>query len=185
MRFFQTIVLIAAAATGASASAAQEAPPSVTVRAVDGVYTVDARFEVDASAATVRNVLTDYEGIPRFMPDVRKSVIRERDGSRVLVEQEAVSKVLMFSKTVHLLLAVTEGPHAIAFVDRCGKSFSRYEGAWTFVDDGGRTIVTYRLSAKPTFSVPPFMLKRLLDSNARDTIAQLRAESAVRAARSN
>jgi hypothetical protein len=45
--------------------------------------------------------------------------------------------------------------------------------------------VTYTLSAKPTFSVPPFMIKRLLDGNARDTIAQLRAESTARTARSN
>jgi carbon monoxide dehydrogenase subunit G len=185
MRSFSIAVLTAVAAFAAAAPAAADTPPAVSVRSADGVYTVEARFDVDAPASTVRAVLIDYEGIPRFMPDVRKSVVRERNGTRVLVEQEAVSKVLMFSKTVHLLLEVTEGAHAIAFRDHCGTSFSRYEGVWTLADEGGRTMVTYTLSAKPTFSVPPFMLKRLLDGNARQTIAQLRAESALRAAREN
>ena len=185
MRILYIAALTAVATFATTASAAQQAPPSVSVRSSGGVYTVEARFEVEASSATVREVLTDYEGIPRFMPDVRKSVVRERAGSRVMVEQEAVSKVLMFSKTVHLLLEVTEGARSIAFRDQCGRSFSRYDGLWTLADDGGRTIVTYTLSAKPTFSVPPFMIKRLLDSNARDTITQLRAESALRTARAN
>ena len=185
MRSLYIAALTAVAAFATTASAAQQAPPSVSVRSAGGVYTVEARFEVEASSATVREVLTDYEGIPRFMPDVRKSVVRVRAGSRVMVEQEAVSKVLMFSKTVHLLLEVTEGARTVAFRDHCGKSFSRYDGLWTLADDGGRTMVTYTLSAKPTFSVPPFMLKRLLDGNARDTIAQLRAESALRTARAN
>jgi hypothetical protein len=84
---------------------------------------------------------------------------------------------------VHLLLDVHEGADVLTFRDTCGKSFSQYAGAWTLVADGAGTAVTYTLTAKPAFSVPPFMLKRLLDSNARDTIDALRAESALRDAR--
>src|SRR5688500_4866215 len=149
MRFFNIAALTVMAALAVTPSAAQEAPPSVTVRAVDGVWTVDARFVVDASSGTVREVLTDYAGIPRFMPDVRTSIVLAVDGSRVLVEQEADSKVLMSSKSVHLRLEVTEGPRTIAFRDQCGRSFSHYEGVWTLTGDGARTLVTYTLSAKP------------------------------------
>ncbi|MDQ3170440.1 MAG: SRPBCC family protein [Acidobacteriota bacterium] len=172
----------AAVALVTVAGAAQDAPV-VSVRSVDGVYIVDARFEIAAPPETVREVLTDYAGIPRFMPDVRKSIVRERDGARVLVEQEATSKMLLFSKTIHLLLEVHEGADVLTFRDTCGKSFSQYTGAWTLAAGGTGTSVTYTLTAKPAFSVPPFMIKRLLDSNARDTIDALRAESAVRDAR--
>ena len=183
MRILFILALAAAVAPAAVASAAQDAPPVIAVRSVDGVYTVDARFEIAAPPETVREVLTDYAGIPRFMPDVRKSIVRERRGARVLVEQEAASKILMFSKTVHLLLDVHEGVQVLTFRDTCGRSFSEYAGAWTLEAGGAGTAVAYTLTAKPTFSVPPFMIKRLLDSNARNTIEYLRAETALRHAR--
>ena len=179
MRAFFLLALAAAVAP-ATAAAAPQATPVVSVRSVDGVYTVEARFDVAAPPETVREVLTDYAGIPRFMPDVRKSVVRERKGTRVIVEQEARSKVLMFSKTVHLLLEVYEGADVLTFRDTCRESFSLYAGAWTFMPDRGGTAVTYTLTAKPAFAVPPFIIKRLLDSNARDTIDAIRAESALR-----
>lgn len=177
------LLALAAAVAPATAAAAGQAAPAVSVRSVGGVYTVDARFEIAAPPETVRDVLTDYAGIPRFMPDVRKSIVRERDGARVLVEQEATSKMLLFSKTIHLLLDVREGAQVLTFRDTCGKSFTQYAGAWTLEPGESGTAVTYTLTAKPAFSVPPFMIKRLLDSNARDTIDALRAESALRDAR--
>jgi hypothetical protein len=66
-------------------------------------------------------VLTD---IPRFLPEVTSSEVRERSERRAVVEQEAVSRMMMFSKKVHL--------------------------------------ITYELTAKPSFDVPEFILKRLL-----------------------
>jgi ribosome-associated toxin RatA of RatAB toxin-antitoxin module len=179
MRTFLILALAAAVPAG------ELSQPAVSVRSSDGVYVVSARFEVDAPVAVVRAVLTDYAGIPDFMPDVRKSVVRQRDGRIVLVEQEAVSKVMMFSKTVHMLLEVTEGERVLSFRDLCGTDFSRYEGSWTLDARGAGTTVSYALTADPSFSVPSFMLKRLLGGNARDTIESLQAETARRASRVN
>lgn len=177
------LLVLAAMVAPATAAAAPQDAPVVSVRSAGGVYTVEARFDVAAPPEAVREVLTDYAGIPRFMPDVRKSIVRERNGARVTVEQEATSKVMLFSKTVHLLLDVHEGADVLTFRDTCGKSFSQYAGSWTMVAAGPGTAVTYTLTAKPAFAVPPFILKRLLDSNARDTIDAIRAESVLRDAR--
>jgi len=177
----RTFLILALAAM----PAAEMPQPAVSVRSSDGVYVVSARFEIDAPVAVVREVLTDYAGIPRFMPDVRKSVVRHRDGRIVLVEQEAVSRVMMFSKTVHMLLEVTEGERVLAFRDLCGTSFSRYEGSWTLDADGARTTVSYALTADPSFSVPSFMLKRLMRDSASKTIEHLRTETTSRASRVN
>ena len=119
-------------------------------------------------------VLTDYERIPRFMPDLKTSIVRERDGGRLVVEQEAVARMMMFSKRVHLLLEVQEQTDAVRFVDRCGKSFTQYEGAWRVVPEGALTLVSYELTAKPAFSVPEFLLSRLLRRDARQMIERLR-----------
>jgi len=138
-----------------------------------GTFQVEARFHTAASAAAVRTVLTDYANIPRFMPDVRTSEVVGRSEGVTTVRQEAVSQYLFFSKRVSLLLAIDESDTGIRFRDRSGSSFHLYEGAWTIIprDDGAE--VTYVLTARPAFSVPAFVIRKLLDRDARQMIDRL------------
>lgn len=152
----------------------------VSVREEKGTYHVTAAFEVKESPATAYAVLTDYEHVPRFMPDVRTSIVRERTQERILLEQEAVAKLMFFSKKVQLLLEVQETPDTITFKDTSGKSFARYEGTWTLAARENRTVIGYALTAKPTFSVPKFILTKLLKRDAGRMIEGLRAEMAKR-----
>jgi hypothetical protein len=177
----KTRLLLVAMSLTATA-AAQTPPPVVSVREAGSAYIVEARFDVAASTAVVREVLTDYDGIPRFMPDIRTSIVRSREGSAVTVEQEAQSRFLMFSKTIHLLLQVQEGAHVLSFQDLCGASFTRYEGSWTLAAAGNGTTVVYKLTADPSFKVPASVIRRLLERNARQTIEHLRAEAGLRGA---
>jgi ribosome-associated toxin RatA of RatAB toxin-antitoxin module len=160
---------------------AEQPPTNVTVREDRGVYTVAARFVVDEPAAVAMAVLTDYEQIPRFMPAVRASIVRERAVGKTVVEQEAVSSVMMFSKRVHLILEIQEQPGAVIFRDRCGRSFVRYEGAWHLSNQDGQTAITYELIAEPSFDVPGFMLKRLFRRDSAQMIERLKQEIARRA----
>ena len=182
-RFVSAVVVFAAAFCGGPEATADVPEPQVSVREDRGTYAVTARFEIPQSAAAALAVLSDYDQIPRFMPEVLSSVVVERSDGRTLVQQEAISRFMMFSKKVHLLLEVTREPGAIRFVDRCGKSFARYEGAWRAVTEDGRTIVSYELTAKPGFDVPEFILKRLLKRDSAQMIERLRREIGERATR--
>jgi ribosome-associated toxin RatA of RatAB toxin-antitoxin module len=157
--------------------------PVISVSESDGRYAVAARFAVAEAPAVVREVLTDYANIPRFMPDVRRSVIVERDAQRVRVEQEAISKYMMFSKTVHLVLEVEEGDEVIAFRDQFNRSFEQYEGSWTLRAHGAGTLIEYQLTARPAFSVPGFVLRRLLNRDAVMMVERLRGEIRSRSVR--
>lgn len=181
-RLVTAAVVFAAALCGGPA-AADPGAPQVSVREDRGTYAVTARFEIPESAAAALAVLSDYEQIPKFMPEVQSSVVVGGSGGRTLVQQEAVSRFMMFSKKVHLLLEVTREPGAIRFVDRCGTSFASYEGAWRAVTENGRTIVSYELNAKPGFDVPEFILKRLLKRDSIRMIERLQREIGARAAR--
>ena len=164
-----------------SAAGESSRPPVVRVNEEDGVYSVSACFRVPQPLAVVRAVLTDYESIPRFVPGVKASIVIERASGRAVVQQEAISRFMMFSKRVYLLLDVTEGPDALAFRDRSGRSFRRYEGAWTLAEVAGATEVTYRLTAEPSFDVPQIILKGLLGRDSAAMIDGLRAEMTARA----
>ncbi len=182
------LFLVAAACTlipqpDAGASAPGQGSTDIQVREEQGTYRVGARFLVAESPAVVLAVLTDYEEIPRFMPDVRTSTVLERENGRAVVEQEAVARVMMFSKRVHLVLEVQEETGVIRFRDLCGKSFTRYEGSWQISPQDGGAAIVYQLNAQPSFEVPEFLLKRLLKRDAKLMIERLQTEIGARSQR--
>jgi ribosome-associated toxin RatA of RatAB toxin-antitoxin module len=166
-----------------AATAAPQDDPSVTVTGDRGLYTVAATFSVPQAPAVALAAVTDYAGIPRFMPEVKTSTVLERTDHRVIVEQEAVARFMMFSRRVHLVLEVLQERGIVRFRDRCRKSFARYEGVWTIAERDGATHVTYELSAQPSFDVPDFVLKRLLKRDAGQMIQRLKTEICARARR--
>lgn len=139
------LVLVLAAAP----AAAGEEPRVLVQETVKGTYAVSARFNVAVGADVAFAVLTDYASIPRIIPDVKQSRIVERAGTRVIVEQEAVSKFMLFSKRVRLVLHIDEGENEIRFRDACGESFALYEGSWTIEPHAGGVELHYELTARP------------------------------------
>lgn len=170
-------VLLAQGAAATIPSAAE-----IAVTEAGGIYRVTAKFTVPAPPGGVAAVLTDYERIPEFMPDVKTSQVLERSDAGLVVEQEAAATFLMFSKRIHLVLDVNEDRGLIRFRDRCKKSFEQYEGAWRLSATGGGTTVLYELAAKPAFDVPAFVLKRLFKRDAAAMIDRLQKEIVSRAA---
>ena len=176
-------LVILALATMAAPAVAAGQDPLVSVRNTgSGTYQVSAQFSVAAPPAVARAVLTDYAGIPRFLPDVRRSRVVERGEGRALVEQEAVSKFMFFSRRIHLLLDVEEGADVIRFRDQSGLSFTRYEGSWTISPEGQGVELVYELTAAPSFDVPLFVIRKVLGADAREMTQHMRAEMMARAA---
>jgi carbon monoxide dehydrogenase subunit G len=176
-RLVVAALLVAAATAPAVADAAD---PQVAVSEDGDGYVVTASFTVSQSLSAAVTVLSDYERIPQFMPEVRVSRIVERMGDVTTVEQEAVASFMMFSKRVHMLLDIHSEPGAIRFRDRSARSFARYEGSWAFAEVDGGTAITYELRARPTFAIPEFVIKRLLKRDATAMIRRLQTEIAAR-----
>jgi ribosome-associated toxin RatA of RatAB toxin-antitoxin module len=174
------LLLTGVAVVWATLAAAADAPVICVQENRTGAYVVTARFHSGETPDVVRAVLTDYANIPRFMPDVRASEVVERQDGVVRVDQEAVSEYMFFSKRVHLKLEIEEGAQTIRFRDTCNKSFDMYEGAWTLTPREDGTEIAYELTAKPAFSVPGFVLRKLLNRDARAMIERLQAEIATR-----
>jgi hypothetical protein len=178
-RSFVVAALMLAPSVAVAVAGAQTVP--VSVRGDRGVYHVEAAFTTPQPMAIAHAVLIDYERIPRFMPDVRTSRVLERGTGRAVVEQEAVARVLFFSRQVRLVLEVQEAPASIRFRDRSGHSFVRYEGEWTLREEDGHARIGYQLVAEPGFDVPEFLLRRLLKRDAGRMIERLQMEIAARA----
>ena len=175
--------MVPVAAQSPSPAASVRETAAASVRVERGLYTVTADFNVAESLAIVRAVLTDYERIPAFLPNVEKSVIVSRESGHVRVEQEVAGRMMMFSKRICLKLDIREEATAIYFIDTCRKQFSSYEGEWQIDAAPAHTTVHYRVTANPSFSVPSFLLSRMLKHDAEKLIAALQVEMTARAKR--
>jgi carbon monoxide dehydrogenase subunit G len=160
-------------------------PISVDVeRAVDKAYTVAAAFDVNVPASVAWEVLTDYEGIGRFVSSIRHSTIRRREPGRVLLEQHGVGRAWIISLPMHVVLDVREDDQRVlAFHDVCGKSFSVYEGSWELSPINGGTRVTYRLKADPTGRQPAMLAKSAIKGSVKTLLDEVRKEILARGAR--
>jgi len=154
----------------------------VSVVHKDGIFEVRGRFTARASVDTAWRVLTDYEGIPRFVESMKLSAVERRDGPRVRLRQVGSVGLFPMRKTARLTLEVLEQePTRIAFRDTLGQDFHLYTGAWSLKPDSTRTIVEYALDATPTSAVPHWIGRSMMSHATRDLLRQVHAEIERRA----
>ena len=167
--------LLLALSSGVRAAAVE---PTVRLeRLPDAAYEVHGDFTVEATTATVWNVLTDYEGIPEFVSSMRSSLIREtREDGSLLVEQKSVVGMFFLKRTVTILLEVHREPASLRFEDIGRESFWRYEGGWEAEETARGVRVSYHLIAQPDFVAPSMLMSRAMKRGARDMLGQVRSE---------
>lgn len=160
-------------------------PVSVDVESGAGkTYVVDAAFDVNVPPSIAWEVLTDYEGIGRFVSSIRQSTIRRREAGRVLLEQHGVGRAWIVSLPMHVILDVREqDQRVLAFRDVCGKTFTAYEGMWELSTIGAATRVTYRLKADPNGRQPAMLARSAIRGSVRKLLDEVRDEILARAAR--
>ena len=138
---------------------AQPLAPEVAVRRIDAgdeqVFEVTASGVVRASPAAVWKVLTDYEAMPEFVPDLKKSKVMSRTGNRVIIEQAGVARFLFLSRPIHLVVQAAEEPISAIDITLVTGDMKVYACRWemTALADGG-TRVSYRGKMVPKFFVP-------------------------------
>ena len=179
-----TVLMVVLSILSAPALGANS-PVSVDVeRGADQAYVVDAAFDVNVPTPLAWEVLTDYEGIGRFVSSIRQSTIRKRDGGRVLLEQHGVGRAWIVSLPMHVVLDVREqDQRVLAFRDVCGKSFTTYEGTWELTTVGSGTRVIYRLKADPTGREPAMLARSAIKGSVKKLLDEVRTEILARAAK--
>ena len=173
-----TLAVCALAAPAIAVAAAKAPKPvSVSLDKDGGQCHAQGRFHAAVSVAIAWQVLTDYEGITRFVPAVRESKLETgADGERRL-RQDAVGSAFMMEHRVHVLLQLDEVVERhIEFHDVLGQDFRRYSGEWRLVPDTSGVHVEYELRAEPTSSLMRLFCRGALKKGAEDLLGQVRAE---------
>src|SRR5712671_3799273 len=101
-------VLACAAVLSAEAAIAQTLALE-TYRRGDAV-TVYAEVELDVDPKVAWDVLSDYDHLAQFIPDMSVSRVVSRTGDTALVEQKGEFGILFFRQPIDLTLEIVETP---------------------------------------------------------------------------
>ena len=133
----------------------------------------------------VWQVLTDYERLPAFIPGIARSVVRVRDGNRVVLEQAGAARFFIFSFPIEVRLEVQESPPHAVSSRTLGGNLRRMDGRYELAPDAARGTVTLRYSGEiePEFSLPPIIGLAAMRHMAEEQFSALVAEIERRAGR--
>ncbi|MYN01310.1 cyclase/dehydrase [Pseudoduganella sp. DS3] len=151
----------AAPAMGAGQASRLELPKlEVSVHRVKAdaqqLYEVNASGSVNASLATVWRILTTYDRMEEFVPDLASCRVLSRNGNEVIIEQFGTARFLFMSRSIHLVVRATEQPMSSIDIALVSGDMKHYEARWELIPipETGGTRVIYSGRLMPNFYVP-------------------------------
>jgi carbon monoxide dehydrogenase subunit G len=155
---------------------------------------IRAHATVAATPALIWEVLTDYEHLPRFIPGIAKSVVRQRQGNRVIVEQSGEARFLFFSFPIDIRLEVTEGPPQWIVSRAVGGNLRRMSGRYDIRQETApagasaaegaprSSSLRYQGAIEPDFGLPPLVGVAAMRGMVQEQFTAMVAEIERRAA---
>lgn len=132
----------------------------VTVNRIDSdghqLYEIDATAVVAAPLPRVWRILTNYERMTEFVPDLESCKVLSRNGNEVMIEQFGVARLLFMTRPIHLIVRATEHPMSAIDIALVSGDMKQYEAHWemTPIPETGGTKITYKGRMMPNFYVP-------------------------------
>ena len=138
---------------------------------------VHGQIEIPVSREIVWAVLTDYDHLEKFVPQIEESrvLLHLKDG-RVRVEQIAFQKFLFIKKRVRVVLDVVEEPPGRIAFSLVEGDFRFYDGAWEMDLQQIPLRLHFKLRVRPAFYVPDFLLRLVMRTSGRQSLEAVLAE---------
>jgi ribosome-associated toxin RatA of RatAB toxin-antitoxin module len=165
---------------GAAAVAAQPGVPrfELDVERVDGaegdkVYQIRSSGTVKAAPTAVWRILTDYNHLADYLPNLTSTRVVSRNGDTVIVEQLGVARFLFFSRTIRLVVQVNERAPDRIDIGLIEGDMKVYRASWELSPLTGAmgTRVVYTATIVPKFDVPGIVGTRVVKRDVAEMMA--------------
>jgi ribosome-associated toxin RatA of RatAB toxin-antitoxin module len=131
------------------------AAPEVHVERRHGVFQVHADTPVAVDAQTAWQVLTDYNQLAEFVPDMRMSRIISAPGEPLLLEQKGGAGFLLFQVSIEVVLQIDEIPPERLKFHAVSGNMKQMRGEWRISRADRAVRLSYDAELEPDFWVPP------------------------------
>lgn len=155
---------------------------SASRRSRNGAFFFDVRAAGFARATPQQawRVLTDYERLDEFVPDLVSSKVLSRNRHQALIEQTSRTGFWLLSLTVCMVMRIEERPHSALAVERVSGDLRHYAGCWTLEADAQAgeegTRITFRGEIEPDFPLPPLVGDAMVQLNVHRMVEAVVAE---------
>lgn len=150
--------------------------PEVRIEQRGEAFAVYARLSVEVTRATAWEVITDYNRLPDFVPDMYESRIVSRAGEPTLVRQTGAWSLFGLRVPVRIVARVEEQPMRSVRFHSISGNVRVENGEWRIVDEGGGVAIIYLAECTPDFWVPPILGVVLLRRDVRGKLEQVARE---------
>lgn len=124
------------------------------------LITITASADMQVDPRTVWAVISDYDRMAEFIPDMHSSRVIRRHGDEVLVEQTGEFGFLFFRQPVEVRLSVAESPQLRIVAHAVGGNLQSLEGRYVVESlPGGEVRLSYSGRLVPGLRVPPFVTR--------------------------
>ncbi|WP_158590496.1 SRPBCC family protein [Noviherbaspirillum cavernae] len=143
-------------------------------------FEISAKGFVQAAPQQAWRVLTGYERLPEFVPNLRSSKLVARNGNEVILEQESTAGFLFVAQGIHLVLRVTEQPYSAIDIAMVDGDMKHYSARWelTPVEQNGvaGTRITYAGTMEPGFFILPIVGDMVVEKDVKEMMNAVAAE---------
>jgi carbon monoxide dehydrogenase subunit G len=140
----------------------------VDVERDGGIFRIDATLFAPVPLAVAWDVLTDFEHMEQFVPNVRDSRIVSRQGERLTVAQRGVAKFGPLAFAFESERIVEMSRHSEIRSIQVKGNMRRLESFTRFTATGGGTQLSYRVEVEPGALFPAALTERFLVHEIRE-----------------
>ncbi len=143
--------------------------------AEDEDHGVTAAILIDARPRDVWDFVADKEAAPDYIDSLESAEVIEETEEHVLIRQ--VMKLGPLPRISYVVKHSPTPPHTVNF-ERHSGDLKKISGFWKFlpVEDGRKCLLVYRLSLKPGFLVPNFVVRNSLRKSLPDALRTVREQ---------
>jgi ribosome-associated toxin RatA of RatAB toxin-antitoxin module len=140
---------------------------------------ITAKIQIERPPETVWQVLTNYEALPDFIPNLAKSQLLEHPQGGIRLEQVGQERLLKLNFNARVVLDLSESfPKEINFQMVEG-DFNEYSGSWQLLpclDSPTGTNLCYTLIVHPKRMMPVGIIEKRLSSGLKVNLLAIKKQ---------
>jgi hypothetical protein len=140
--------------------------------------TVEVRVQSQAAPARMWEVLTGYDRIKQFVPDVLVSEQEGRDGAAIIIHTVSLTRLFFFVFKVNLHLRIIEHPqqHSLDF-ERIAGEFEQFRGSIELPSEAGNTTLVFHAALTPKGHMPDWVIRGMARHFLLPVLDAIRAQA--------
>lgn len=137
---------------------------------------IDVEFTVKASVRDAWQVLTDFDGMPKFISGIERSHVVARSGRTWRVAQRGVSSAGPLSFSYDSVREITLKPYSEIRARALSGSMKKMDSVTRLTPWQGVTRITYHAELIPKTALPLGIGAGFIEDRTRDQFGEMRAE---------